>query len=329
LEIGSVRLSHPYTSDTASWWPVRRSFEGLSVRLDDVDPYRGLRDPVGPERIDDSQIAAWRVLLADAWRLLATHVPELAAALAAGLDSLVPRPGVSSRSYSASSEEAFGSVVVTRPRDALSLAATLVHEFQHVRLGGLLRLVRLYADDTAERCYAPWRDDPRPVAGVLQGVYAFFGVASFWRAVALAGGSRSAWFEFAYRRRQVGAALSALRGDAGLTAAGRRFLAGVAETFDSWDESVPGAVVDAVDLVVTDHLAGWRIRHLRPSSDAVAGLRDAWWGGLSSPPLPLSGLPTPVPDGSWSDARLLLVRGGVGGRVPSPDAVAGWLGRAR
>jgi hypothetical protein len=33
-----------------------------------------------------------------------------------------------------------------------------------------------------QRAYAPWRDDPRPLAGILQGVYAFTGIVRFWDA---------------------------------------------------------------------------------------------------------------------------------------------------
>ena len=33
-----------------------------------------------------------------------------------------------------------------------------------------------------ERVYAPWRPEPRPVVGLLQGVYAHLGIARFWGA---------------------------------------------------------------------------------------------------------------------------------------------------
>ena len=33
-----------------------------------------------------------------------------------------------------------------------------------------------------EKVYAPWRQDPRPASGLLQGVYAHLGIVRFWQA---------------------------------------------------------------------------------------------------------------------------------------------------
>src|SRR5581483_603165 len=60
-------------------------------------------------------------------------------------------------------------------------AVTLAHELQHLKLGALLDIVTLALPDDGRRYYAPWRDDPRPLGGLLQGAYAYFGVSGFWR----------------------------------------------------------------------------------------------------------------------------------------------------
>jgi HEXXH motif-containing protein len=316
-ETGQVRLPAPYSADAPGWWGVRgisvtAGGSPLSLRLDDVDPYRGLREPVPPQRLTEGQVADWRRLVDGAWQLLVTHVPELADELTAGLDSVVPRPAVRFRSRSASTEEAFGSAVISQPVDPMSLAATLVHEFQHIKFGGVLHLTRLYDDDGSERCYVPWRDDPRPIAGVLQGVYAFFGMTMFWRALAAATpGHRLALFEFAHRRQQTQRAITALRDDPALTPAGLRFVAVVAEQLNQWrDEPVPADIADAVAMVAADHHAGWRIRHVRPNPDTVAELAAAWLAGQAPPTawLATDRTPTPVPDGAWSQARADLFR---------------------
>ena len=64
-----------------------------------------------------------------------------------------------------------------RPRS--SMAETLVHEFQHIKLCGLMDMLPLI-EPSGERGYAPWREDPRPMGGLLQGVYAFTGIVRFW-----------------------------------------------------------------------------------------------------------------------------------------------------
>ncbi|HJP78061.1 MAG TPA: HEXXH motif-containing putative peptide modification protein [Pseudonocardiaceae bacterium] len=38
-----------------------------------------------------------------------------------------------------------------------------------------MHLTELYEPDPRERIYVPWREDPRPFSGALQGVYAFSG----------------------------------------------------------------------------------------------------------------------------------------------------------
>jgi HEXXH motif-containing protein len=319
-EAGCVCLPPALTADAPGWWSIRRltmraGDQVLSVRLDDLDPYRGLYEPVLPQRLDTAEVDTWRALLEGAWRLIVHQLPDIADALPAGLDSLVPRPAVPFRMPSASTGEAFGSAIIARPPDAASLVAMLVHEFQHIRLGGLLHLTRLHDEDRRERFYTPWRDDPRPIGGVLHGVYAFFGVTAFWRALARAGTKapdRRAAFEFAYWREQTWRVLGVLRDDSCLTPAGRRFVAGIADRLGPWqDESVPAELSALVAAVGADHYAGWRMRYLRPDPATVADLAEAWLAGRVPPATTRLGTdraPTPVPDGSWSSARTDLIR---------------------
>ncbi|MGH3752806.1 MAG: HEXXH motif domain-containing protein [Pseudonocardiaceae bacterium] len=333
-EVGSVQLPPALTVDAPGWWGIQRltirvGEHVLSLRLDDLDPYRGLYEPVPPQRLDSAEAAAWRALLDQAWHLIVHHLPDIADALPAGLDSLVPRPAVPFRMPSASTGEAFGSAIIARPSDAAYLAATLVHEFHHIRLGGLLHLTRLHEEDPRERFYTPWRDDPRPIGGVLQGVYAFFGVTAFWRALARADTrtpDRRAAFEFAYWRKQTWGVLCVLRDDPVLTPAGRRFVDGIAERLGPWqDEPVPADLAGLVAVVGADHYAGWRISYLRPDPGTVADLADGWLAGHDRPATtcPVTDRPpTPVPDGSWSPARTDLIRLSVADPSDGRDALS-------
>lgn len=323
----SVRLPIEPRSDGPGWRGIRRvrsqvGSHRFSLRLEDLDPYRGLYEPITPERLSAEDVADWQRVLDQACQLIATHLPDLMATMPVGLYSLVPRPRELLRNPSASTGEAFGSAVVGLPTDGAALAATLIHEFQHIVLGGLLHLVELYESDPRERIYVPWRDDPRPLSGALQGVYAFFGVAAFWRALARADiRSRRAAFEFAYWRRQSWHTLQSLRWDATLTIAGRRFLDDIAERLGRWQqEPVPTEANELAEAAARDHLSGWRTRHLRPHPSAVNQLVQAWLSGRSRPPVSsfVTDLPpTPVPDGSWSHARVDLVRLTMGGEIAS------------
>jgi HEXXH motif-containing protein len=331
-----VVLPTDHEVDAPGWWGIRRLVprsgrHRLVVRLDDLDPYRGLYEPLHPQRLDGAEVDAWRTLLDQAWGLVVRFLPDIARAVPAALDSLVPRPAVPFGSWSASTGEAFGSAVVARPLDAYDLAATLVHEFQHIRLGGLLHLTGLHVEDSRERFYTPWRNDPRPVAGVLHGVYAFFGVTQFWRAAASADTEARgrALFEFAYWRAGTWRTLKALRIDRSLTAAGRRFVDGIAQRLGPWQsEPVPTEIGALADAAASDHYAGWRLRHIRPKPDVVAALAESWLSGRRWPinvELTTARAPTPVPDGAWSHTRTELIRrrlSGSGQRRPTESEIA-------
>ncbi|WP_258045012.1 HEXXH motif-containing putative peptide modification protein, partial [Streptomyces sp. SM11] len=138
---------------------------------------------------------------------------------------------------SGSTADAFGSMVVAGPPDGASLAETMVHEFQHSKLGALLHLFAMLDDDREEEHYAPWCPDPRHLPGFLHGAYAFVGVAGFWRARI---GDRAADpldlapFRFALRRIQTRTVLRTLATRARLTGPGRRLVAGLTCTVDGW-----------------------------------------------------------------------------------------------
>lgn len=315
---GEVRLPDDLSIETRGWHPLRRitSWHGdrqLSVRLDDLDPYRGLYEPIPPRRLTALEVESWRTVVDGAWRLLTTLLPAVTDALPGGLESLVPTPAVAFRLPSASTGEAFGSAVVAYSDDPEQLAAALVHEFHHIRLGGVQHLAALHVDDPRERLYVPWRDDPRPIGGALHGIYAFFGVTAFWRALAAAEPDNAlASFEFALWRAAVRRTLGVVREDGSLTQAGRRFLDGVAAELIPWqDEPVAAAPGVWATAAAADHFATWRLRHLRPNADVVAALATAWHRGDAWPKLDGSlepRTPTPVPDGGWTDARTDLIR---------------------
>ncbi|HEV7651390.1 MAG TPA: HEXXH motif domain-containing protein [Actinophytocola sp.] len=334
-----VRLPRDHADSSPRWWGVRtvatRSGDvELSVRLDDVDPYRGLYEPVPPQRLSPTDTAAWQRELNKAWKILCRCLPELADGFLDGLDSLVPRPAVPIRNLSASTGEAFGSAIIAQPTDSASMAATLVHEFHHNLLGGLLHMIPLYDHDPDERFYTLWREDPRPIAGVLSGIHAFSGVTAFWRALARhESGSlgRRADFEFAYWRDGTWRTLQSLSDDPHLTEAGRQFLSSIAMRIRPMlDEPVLDRMGELASAAAADHRAGWQIRYLRPQPDTVASYADSWLAGQDWPSAlePDNRLmPTPVPDGGWTGARTDLIRARLlkGSAAPAdavPDATA-------
>ncbi|MEV0322841.1 HEXXH motif domain-containing protein [Streptomyces sp. NPDC050658] len=260
VHVAGVRQNGP------GWFPLRElRADGCALLLDDLDPYRALRAPRPPEPLPTAD--RWSALFAEAWELLADDDPEAARAAAGGLRSVVPRPRAERyRPHSASSGDAFGAVLASEPDDAEQLAATLVHEFQHNKLSAFMHLFTLHHDGGDERFYAPWRDDPRPLGGLLQGVYAFFGVTRFWRRRRGPG----AEFEYALWRAQTVRALHGIRASDGLTDLGRKLVDELTGRLTAWqDEPVHGTARDAARLAATDHHATWRAHHVVPDRAEV------------------------------------------------------------
>jgi hypothetical protein len=75
-------------------------------------------------------------------------------------------------------------LLFTSVHTPLQVADALCHEASHIRLNVILRQRPLLVGDDAEIYASPWRSDPRPLMGLLNGVHAFVNVALFHRRVA-------------------------------------------------------------------------------------------------------------------------------------------------
>ncbi|WAP54246.1 HEXXH motif domain-containing protein [Streptomyces sp. S465] len=283
----SVTLPADFSADAPGWYGLRRlrgEHRGIvcAPLVDDIDPYRDFLRIRGPERLTDEERAGWQERFDSAWRLVAEQPHVDPRGIGACLSSVVPVPYVAwPEPFSASSPEAYGCVLLGGATDALALATALVHEAQHIKLSALMDLVPLIEHGLEEVHYAPWRLDPRPLRGLLQGVYAFLGVTGFWQdrmRRAEAGPARSiAAFEFALRRAQTSAGLRTLLSHAQLTPTGREFLHRLQERLAEWlvrpVPALPGRL--AADLI-DDHRIVHRMRHLRPDPGQLARWARAW-----------------------------------------------------
>lgn len=248
------------------WLPVRRlvgESGGLAIRLDldDLHPYRHGHHVPPANRLPEDEVDRWREVFADAWALLATHLPGRATELAAGLRTLVPLVQTDPRSArSATIRHAFGVFGLTRPPSPHDFAVTLVHEFQHSKLSAVLDLMPLTDPADTGRYFAPWRTDPRPLAGLLQGVYAFVGVADTWRA--LRGSAGVAEARFAEARLQIDRGLAAIEESGALTPAGETLAAALRRTTDEMlAEPVPPAVARAAEESLASTRRQWDERN--------------------------------------------------------------------
>ncbi|MCX5109410.1 HEXXH motif-containing putative peptide modification protein [Streptomyces sp. NBC_00378] len=229
------------------------------VPLDDVDPYR--TDGRGLQRhglsaathIDDHERKAWAESWAGVAPLLAIggeHRLTEAAVLLRCLVPLGPPPGSGpagegTAHCSGTRREAFGAVLSSRPATPAYFASTLVHELQHTKLSALCALLPLHHEDATPRHFAPWRSDPRPFDGLLQGAYSHIALADYWQRFALSARRVThrdlAWAEHARCREQVGAVLPVLAGSAELTREGRVLVNEMIALYHRLDDCPPPA----------------------------------------------------------------------------------------
>ena len=280
---------------------VEHSGQELAVWLDDLSPFRAFGDPLPAEPLSDKAVLDWTSALDRAWGLLVSRHPEQAEGLGAGLAALVPRRRSNKfRESSATSADAFGSVELALPSDGPRMAAVLIHEFAHSKLNGLFDLVTLDVENRDEIFYAPWRDDPRPLHGLLHGVYSFLAVTDFWQAE---GVDDMAHFRFALHRLQIMDAIGTIGRSGLLTEVGERFVGAMRTHVLSWQHHpVPERHRRAAEQVVLDHRATWRLRHLAPDPDHVAAVAADWtagrrWRGDPGP------APEVRPDASMTEPR--------------------------
>ncbi|MEU9653976.1 HEXXH motif-containing putative peptide modification protein [Streptomyces sp. NPDC048110] len=267
-------------SGALAWTPAH-ALPGLTrtappLPLDDLDPYRELPDGPGhgnlrtPLALDDAERKRWLQAWSGTALALRSGGAQRLAEAGALLRCLVPLEtppdvGTGRGSCSATRREAFGGLLSSTPPDAVTLAATLVHELQHAKLAALSDLVTLHRAGPAARYFAPWRTDPRPYDGLLQGTYSHLAMAAFYQRRALVGGLPDrdwAWAQHARYRAQVGAALPALVGSPDLTVRGRRFVDEMAATHERMAEHpAPRGHVARAQAYVASARALWAQRH--------------------------------------------------------------------
>jgi HEXXH motif-containing protein len=258
----------PHT-DAPGWHGLRTlttSAHGFTIRavIDDLDPWRLPGAMVG-DRLGQVEIAEWGSLFEQAWELLARHHWTAAAEIQTIIRALVPLAAPPQGQRSATSRETFGGPGTSRPADALGLAVTLAHEIQHAKLAAVLDTVALVRPDSGRRYYAPWREDPRPVEGLLQGAYAHLGVSGFWRRQRHHEQGMAAMRAHAEFARWRSAALRVTRtllASEELTEEGMAFATGMRRTLEAWEtEHVPAPALLRARREAEQHRTRWRLRN--------------------------------------------------------------------
>jgi uncharacterized protein len=261
--VARVELPPDPYKDAPGWSGLRRVQVGrLDVLIDDLDPFRMPAEPNLAPRLSSAKAAAWATAFHQAWPILTEHHPVIAEEVATAVKVVVPLRQEGEGVVSSSSRDTFGAIALSEPPDPCTLAVTLTHETQHLKLSALLDVVRLTLPDDGRRFYAPWRDDPRPVSGLLQGAYAYLGVSGFWwrqRQVAEGSAAIRAHAEFTQWRAAAARVARTLLSCGRLTPPGMRFVRGMESTLNGWEsEPVPEAARALALHRAGEHLRRWQ-----------------------------------------------------------------------
>lgn len=283
----TVTLPDDTENDVPGWEGQRRlraehAGMRLTLTLDDLGPYAPVPALAAPGRLSCAQFASWQNWFARMWPVLVNDHVVSARALTTGLRSVVPLPrGERLRARAASSSDAFGCLLLSEPDDdedvlPAQLGVAVVHEFRHTLLNGLIFLTPLF-EECDELFYAPWRDDPRPLGGLVHGAYAFSGVAHYWRTRGVEG---LAGFEYALWRSAVREVLGTLREHPTLTPLGHTLVGSLDEQTTGWHAEPVGVREQRLaHLATVHHRATWRAHHLQVPTAHAKELAEAWSAG--------------------------------------------------
>lgn len=257
----TVRVEGGVCSLTAAreWQAVRSvamaDFAAGRVVLEDTDPYRDSHHWAITDRLPDAEAGMWLDTIPAAWDILVRDHADYAPAIAAGLSTIVPMaPSESRNDVSSTARHAYGAIGACLPvprfgrvePDAATLALLFIHEFQHGKLGAVMDMADLHDPSDKRLFEAPWRPDPRPLEGLLQGTYAHVGVTDYWRVrrFTAPGEDERAQADAEFRRwlGHTVRSVEVLAESGSLTVTGLRFADAMRETLEPWQSEASLAI---------------------------------------------------------------------------------------
>lgn len=209
-----------------AWQPVRMlRAPGLSVALEDTDPFRHCYSWPAAPRLADAELARWQDLFHEAWQEIGRGHAAYAPGLAAGLTTLVPLCGVpDDRQPGTAARHAPGAIAIARPADPVTLAMVLICGFQQVKIDAVMDLYDLY-DPADDRLFpAPWGEGKQHLDGLFRDTYAHLAGTHFWDARQHAAAGPAAARSLAQWRANTLEAIQALAACGSLTSLGAWFV---------------------------------------------------------------------------------------------------------
>jgi HEXXH motif-containing protein len=244
---------------------------------------RALFDDQARADIDENaDLHAFAGQVAGAHALIERLHPALLLRLGAKVGWYVPLRSPDARTHRSFTLESQSGVMFLSPTDdRVRLAEAMVHELGHTELGHTVRgrplLRESHALALGDEFYSPWRPDPRPLMGLLHGLYVFCEVASFLEG-ALATPELGAQHEWIAQRRtltllRLALGLAQVPAEA-LTDFGHALVDQLARYVSRYAHELHDAAPE-LRATIADHWTRWResnpgLRVVVPSLDPIA-----------------------------------------------------------
>ena len=188
------------TGEAERPWRLSRetAIEGVALRSLPVARHRGAAIMLGPEVFDLPGVEpadARSVVPVDpfyqercapmvelALAAIERHDPVVFAQMKLALCAVGVKPRAAGDFQGISFSDFPGAFIISYIAHPYLIAESMVHEFHHNRLFAIESAVPLVEDTGAETAlyYSPFRPDPRPIRGLLHGLYVFAAVWRFW-----------------------------------------------------------------------------------------------------------------------------------------------------
>lgn len=245
---------------------------GPGFEIDRWDPYAvnaWVRHETFPGNIralldSEERLPAWATTLRAAMGLLMTCWPEMEAELSSLVGSIVPVAAPDdSKNLSVTAPEFWGSFLCSLD-PAPMMGEVIVHEYRHNLLNALTAAAPVFCDDSpaGAEFYSPWRDDPRPLAGLLHAMFTFSAVVGFYRRYLERAEANARNRRAATRRAKAHALRLAIVvrqfGSARLTPFGEGLFAGISneiEDLTTFADTLRGPEVEDIVAAVAAHAA--------------------------------------------------------------------------
>jgi len=241
---------------------------GIELNSFDSDLRLGGRYDLNFEELTPTSTIKWLSSLEEAWFWIDSCSSLLASEILMGVQSLVP---VHSHAIDVHRSQTFreipGLLILSWMSDTSVIVEALVHEYHHHKLNALLNLDPIIVEGSPEAIYySPWRDDTRPLSGILQGIYVFQAVLEFGHKILKTDipvlQEKRLQQRVYTAKQQLLTALKVLKTNAGFSLIGQSLIEAIEKNINRVEPEVSKTEKQLIDVRLKEHQRQWEATNL-------------------------------------------------------------------